>query len=104
MRGRTLSDSFNILDEAQNTTSVQMKMFLTRMGTNAKVVVTGDVTQIDLEPAVRSGLLEAEKVLSSVEGIRFIRTDERDVIRHPLVQNIIMAYESFGRDDDDEDK
>jgi phosphate starvation-inducible PhoH-like protein len=95
MRGRTLNDSFVILDEAQNTTPEQMKMFVTRIGYNSKAVVTGDVTQIDLPNGRRSGLIEAEKVLSRVEGIGFVHFNERDVVRHPLVQRIVRAYESY---------
>jgi phosphate starvation-inducible PhoH-like protein len=94
MRGRTLSDSFIILDEAQNCTSEQMKMFLTRMGLNSKVVVTGDVTQIDLPRGQVSGLVEAREVLSQVPDISFCYFDERDVVRHRLVKKIIRAYES----------
>jgi phosphate starvation-inducible PhoH-like protein len=93
MRGRTLNDSFVILDEAQNTTTEQMKMFLTRLGYGAKAVVTGDVTQIDLPPGKISGLKEAQVVLRDVEGIRFIMFSERDVVRHRLVRDIIGAYE-----------
>ena len=93
MRGRTLNDSFVILDEAQNTTSEQMKMFLTRLGFNSKAVITGDVTQIDLPNAARSGLVEASEVLKRVEGINFTYFDEGDVVRHHLVQRIIRAYE-----------
>jgi len=95
MRGRTLNDSFVILDEAQNTTSEQMKMFLTRLGFGAKAVITGDVTQIDLPVGRTSGLVEAMKVVSHVEGISFIYFDERDVVRHKLVQQIVKAYEAF---------
>jgi phosphate starvation-inducible PhoH-like protein len=95
MRGRTLNDSFVILDEAQNTTSEQMKMFLTRLGFGAKAVITGDVTQIDLPTGRMSGLVEAMKVVSAVEGISFIYFDERDVVRHKLVQQIVKAYEAF---------
>jgi phosphate starvation-inducible protein PhoH and related proteins len=93
MRGRTLNDSFVILDEAQNTTSEQMKMFLTRLGFNSKAVITGDVTQIDLPNAARSGLVEASDILKSVEGIHFTYFNEGDVVRHHLVQRIIRAYE-----------
>ena len=93
MRGRTLDDSFVILDEAQNTTTEQMKMFLTRLGFNSKMVVTGDVTQIDLPEGKRSGLKDAVKVLKNVEDIGIIRLNERDVVRHRLVQDIIKAYE-----------
>lgn len=95
MRGRTLNDSFIIMDEAQNSTSEQMKMILTRQGFNSKMVVTGDVTQIDLPAGKRSGLLEAVDVLRGVEGIRFIYFDERDVVRHTLVQRIVKAYERY---------
>jgi phosphate starvation-inducible PhoH-like protein len=95
MRGRTLNDSFVILDEAQNTTSEQMKMFLTRLGFGAKAVITGDVTQIDLPVGRTSGLVEAMKVVSAIDGISFIHFDDRDVVRHKLVQQIVKAYESF---------
>ncbi|HLH78233.1 MAG TPA: PhoH family protein [Candidatus Binataceae bacterium] len=94
MRGRTLNDSFIILDEAQNTTSEQMKMFLTRLGYNSKAVITGDITQIDLPSGKLSGLKEARTVLSDTHGISFVYFDERDVVRHRLVQAIITAYES----------
>ena len=93
MRGRTLNDSFVILDEAQNTTSEQMKMFLTRLGFSSKAVITGDVTQIDLPEGKMSGLVEARKVLEGIKGIDFIYFTKKDVIRHPLVQEIIQAYE-----------
>ena len=93
MRGRTLNDAFIILDEAQNTTSEQMKMFLTRIGFGTKAVVTGDVTQIDLARGQKSGLIEAERVLSGVRGLAFVRFTSADVVRHPLVQKIIDAYE-----------
>jgi phosphate starvation-inducible PhoH-like protein len=93
MRGRTLNDSFVILDEAQNTTSEQMKMFLTRLGFNSKAVITGDVTQIDLPDSRKSGLVEAIDVVGDIEGISFVYFDERDVVRHNLVQRIIKAYE-----------
>ena len=93
MRGRTLSDAFIILDEAQNTTSEQMKMFLTRIGFGSKAVITGDVTQVDLPTGKRSGLIEAERVLANLEGIDFVYFTERDVVRHKLVQMIIRAYE-----------
>jgi phosphate starvation-inducible PhoH-like protein len=93
MRGRTLNDSFIILDEAQNTTSEQMKMFLTRLGFNSKTVVTGDVTQIDLPSGRISGLIEVQTILEGIEGIRFIYFTNRDVVRHRLVQQIIKAYE-----------
>jgi phosphate starvation-inducible PhoH-like protein len=93
MRGRTLNDSFVILDEAQNTTSEQMKMFVTRLGFNSKAVITGDITQIDLPNARRSGLLEAIDILNKVEGLTFVHFDESDVVRHHLVQRIIRAYD-----------
>jgi phosphate starvation-inducible PhoH-like protein len=96
MRGRTLNDSFVILDEAQNTTSEQMKMFLTRLGFNSKAVITGDVTQIDLPNDRRSGLVEAIEVVGKIEGISLIHFDERDVVRHSLVQRIIKAYDQYG--------
>ena len=92
MRGRTLNDSFVILDEAQNTTSEQMKMFLTRLGYGSKAVITGDVTQIDLPNEKISGLIEAEELLCKTKGIRFIHFSELDVVRHPLVQDVIRAY------------
>ena len=94
MRGRTLNDSFVILDEAQNTTSEQMKMFLTRIGFNSKAVITGDITQIDLPSHKLSGLVEAKEILADIEGIEFVFFSQRDVVRHKLVQNIIMAYEA----------
>jgi len=93
MRGRTLSNSFIILDEAQNTTTEQMKMFLTRMGADSKAVITGDVTQIDLPAGKRSGLVEAQQIMEGIEGIDFIYFTERDVVRHRLVRLIIKAYE-----------
>ncbi len=93
MRGRTLNDSFVILDEAQNATAEQMKMFLTRLGFNSKAVVTGDITQVDLPPDRVSGLIEVRDILCHVEGIRFVYFDERDVVRHKLVQDIIKAYD-----------
>ncbi len=95
MRGRTLNDSFIILDEAQNTTSEQMKMFLTRLGFNSKAVVTGDVTQIDLPTDKSSGLIEAEKILKKIEAIRIVHFSQVDVVRHPLVQDVIAAYASW---------
>ncbi len=97
MRGRTLNDSFVILDEAQNTTSEQMKMFLTRLGFGSKAVITGDVTQTDLPPDKVSGLLEATEILGTTKGIRFIYFTEIDVVRHPLVQDIIRAYNHLDR-------
>ncbi len=93
MRGRTLNDSFVILDEAQNTTSEQMKMFVTRLGFNSKAVITGDVTQIDLPSPRRSGLIEAVDILQGVNGLAFVHFDESDVVRHHLVQRIIRAYD-----------
>ena len=95
MRGRTLDDSFIILDEAQNTTPGQMKMFLTRLGFNSKVVVTGDVTQIDLPDGKKSGLVEVTKILKNIEQIELVRFSEKDVVRHKLVQDIIKAYEKY---------
>jgi phosphate starvation-inducible protein PhoH and related proteins len=95
MRGRTLNDAFVILDEAQNTTSEQMKMFLTRIGFGTKAVITGDVTQIDLPQGRTSGLVEAMKVVGNIEGISFVHFDDRDVVRHKLVQQIVKAYEAF---------
>ncbi|HYE26185.1 MAG TPA: PhoH family protein [Clostridia bacterium] len=95
MRGRTLNDSFVILDEAQNTTSEQMKMFVTRLGFNSKAVITGDITQIDLPNANRSGLIEATNVLKGVDGISFQHFDETDVVRHQLVQRIVRAYDDY---------
>jgi len=95
MRGRTLEHAFVILDEAQNTTELQMKMFLTRLGDNAKAVVTGDITQIDVQPRTASGLLSIHDVLRDVEGVRFVYLDQSDVVRHPLVARIIVAYEDF---------
>ena len=97
MRGRTLSDAFIILDEAQNTTSEQMKMFLTRIGFGSKAVITGDVTQVDLPTGKRSGLIEAERILSKLEGIEFVYFTDKDVVRHKLVQLIIRAYEEQGK-------
>src|SRR4051812_15338564 len=95
MRGRTLNDAFVILDEAQNTTTEQMKMFLTRLGFGSKAVVTGDVTQIDLPSGRTSGLIEALKVVAGIQGIMTIQFDDRDVVRHALVQRIVKAYEAF---------
>jgi len=94
MRGRTLNDSFIILDEAQNTTSIQMKMFLTRMGWRSKVVITGDITQVDLPSNIYSGLIEIQHILKDIQPIRFVYLNERDVARHNLVQKIIKAYEA----------
>ena len=95
MRGRTLNDSFVILDEAQNTTSEQMKMFLTRLGFGSKAVITGDITQIDLPAGRTSGLIEAMNVVNAIEGISFVYFDDRDVVRHKLIQQIVKAYEAF---------
>jgi len=95
MRGRTLNDSFIILDEAQNTTSEQMKMFLTRLGFNSKAVITGDITQVDLPSGKVSGLIEVQSILKEVQGIKFVYLTEEDVIRHELVQRVIRAYESY---------
>jgi phosphate starvation-inducible PhoH-like protein len=95
MRGRTLDDSFIILDEAQNTTPEQMKMFLTRMGFNSRAVITGDITQIDLPSTQRSGLIEAMKVLKNIDDIAIVQLNEKDVVRHHLVQKIIKAYETY---------
>jgi phosphate starvation-inducible PhoH-like protein len=97
MRGRTLSDSFIILDEAQNTTTEQMKMFLTRLGFGSKAVITGDVTQVDLPTGKKSGLREAREILQEVEGLRFFEFTEKDVVRHPLVGKIVTAYDRFDR-------
>jgi len=95
MRGRTLNDSFIILDEAQNSTAEQMKMVLTRQGFNSKMVVNGDVTQIDLPTGRRSGLVDAVEILKGIEGISFVQFDEKDVVRHTLVQRIVKAYERY---------
>ena len=97
MRGRTLNDAFIIMDEAQNTTSEQMKMFLTRMGNNAKAVITGDITQIDLPNPRKSGLIEAIDVLKNVDGIDFCYFEQGDVVRHQLVQRIVCAYDGYTR-------
>ena len=97
MRGRTLSDAFIIMDEAQNTTTEQMKMFVTRMGMGSKAVITGDLTQIDLPNPKKSGLLEAINILDGVEGISFCHFEDVDVVRHSLVQRIVRAYDSYGR-------
>jgi phosphate starvation-inducible PhoH-like protein len=95
MRGRTLNDSFIILDEAQNTTPEQMKMFLTRLGFGSKVVVTGDVTQIDLPSGQYSGLNAAREILTDIEGVSFIFLNSKDVVRHKIVQEIVEAYRRF---------
>ncbi|MEE1358005.1 MAG: PhoH family protein, partial [Clostridia bacterium] len=104
MRGRTLDDSFIILDEAQNTTPEQMKMFLTRLGFNSKAVVTGDLTQRDLPFGKRSGLAEAVKILGNIDGIAIHNFTERDVVRHRLVQKIILAYEKYEKKKEHENK
>ena len=98
MRGRTLNDAFVILDEAQNTTTEQMKMFLTRLGFGSKAVITGDITQIDLPTGRTSGLVEAIKVVRAIDGVAVVHFDDRDVVRHPLVQAIVKAYESYAGD------
>ena len=95
MRGRTLDDSFIILDEAQNTTPEQMKMFLTRLGFGSKIVVTGDITQIDLPDGKKSGLVEVIKILKNVDDIETVKFSEKDVVRHKLVQDIIKAYDKY---------
>ncbi len=98
MRGRTLNQSFIILDEAQNTTPEQMKMFLTRIGFGSKAVITGDITQIDLNKSQKSGLVEIEKILKNIKGISFTQFQSKDVVRHPLVQKIVDAYEKYSND------
>ncbi|MEA3369106.1 MAG: PhoH family protein [Candidatus Ratteibacteria bacterium] len=98
MRGRTLNDSFIILDEAQNSTSEQMKMFLTRLGFDSKTVITGDITQVDLPSDKNSGLIEVSELLKNIQGIRFIYFSEKDVVRHPLIQQIIRAYSKKGNE------
>ena len=95
MRGRTLNDSFIILDEAQNSTPEQMKMFLTRLGFDSKVVVTGDITQVDLPLNKHSGLVQVQSILKDIEGVNFVYLDEQDVVRHKLVRDIIKAYAKF---------
>jgi phosphate starvation-inducible PhoH-like protein len=100
MRGRTLNDSFVILDEAQNTTSEQMKMFLTRLGFGSKAVITGDTTQIDLPQGRASGLVEAQKVLGSIDGIKIVYFSGKDVVRHRLVQKVVEAYDDYKRDEE----
>ena len=97
MRGRTLNDAVVILDEAQNTTNAQIKMFLTRMGQNTKMIVTGDASQIDLPPSTRSGLLEAQQILKGVKGISFIEMNQKDIVRHKLVTRIVEAYDKFDK-------
>ena len=96
MRGRTLNDAFVILDEAQNATAEQMKMFLTRLGFNSKAVVTGDITQVDLPPERPSGLIQISEILQNVDGIKFVYFQDSDVVRHRLVQEIIKAYNQHG--------
>ena len=98
MRGRTIDDAFIILDEAQNTTPEQMKMFLTRMGAGSQMLITGDVTQIDLDRKQESGLIVAEKILSGVDGIKIVRFGEEDVVRHGLVKKIINAYDGWHKE------
>ncbi|MBO4467805.1 MAG: PhoH family protein, partial [Clostridia bacterium] len=100
MRGRTLDDSFIILDEAQNTTREQMKMFLTRLGFNSKIVVTGDITQIDLPDGKKSGLKQAVSILKNIDGIETVKLTAKDVVRHRLVSDIIKAYEKDGQRND----
>ena len=102
MRGRTLNDAVIVLDEAQNTTTHQIKMFLTRLGMNAKMIITGDVTQIDLPRSTRSGLIQALKVLDGVPGIGRVEFGKKDIIRHHLVQRIVEAYERFDKENDHE--
>ena len=97
MRGRTLDDSFIILDEAQNTSREQMKMFLTRLGFNSKIVITGDITQIDLPDQRKSGLIQAMNVLKGIDDISINRFTDKDVVRHKLVQDIILAYEKYNK-------
>lgn len=104
MRGRTLNDSFIILDEAQNTTSEQMKMYLTRLGFNSKTVITGDTTQIDLPTGKASGLIEIERILKGISGIQFVYFSEKDVVRHKLVQEIVKAYDRDERRETDSSK
>lgn len=102
MRGRTLNNAFVILDEAQNATATQMKMFLTRLGVNSKAIITGDITQIDLPPKSVSGLIEAKDILKNIEGVGFVYFDKSDVVRHKLVKDIINAYEKFKNGDNKE--
>jgi len=98
MRGRTLSDAVVILDEAQNTTPAQIRMFLTRMGWNTKMIITGDMTQIDLPHSQKSGLIEALQILNNVEGVGIVTLDRRDIVRHKLVTRIVNAYEQFDKE------
>lgn len=104
MRGRTLDNAFIILDEAQNTTDLQLKMFLTRIGSNAKAIITGDITQIDLPKNMKSGLAKAERILNKIDGIGFIKLDESDVVRHRLVKLIIRAYENAQAQEDQQEE
>ena len=97
MRGRTLNDAIIILDEAQNTTTHQIKMFLTRLGMNAKMIITGDITQIDLPPSIQSGLIQAMRILNGVEGIGRVEFSKKDIVRHKLVQRIVDAYDKFDK-------
>ena len=98
MRGRTLNDAVVILDEAQNTTTQQIKMFLTRMGMNTKMIVTGDMTQIDLPTSQTSGLIQALRILKGVKGISFVELNKKDIVRHKLVERIVDAYEKFDKE------
>ena len=98
MRGRTLSDAVVILDDAQNTTAAQIRMFLTRMGWNTKMIITGDLTQVDLPKGQRSGLREAFDLLRGIEGIEFIEMEQKDIVRHKLVTRIVDAYEKYDKD------
>ncbi|HEX7807259.1 MAG TPA: PhoH family protein, partial [Thermoanaerobaculia bacterium] len=104
MRGRTLNDSFIILDEAQNTTPEQMKMFLTRLGFGSKAVVTGDITQVDLPDGKKSGLREVRRILEDVDGVKFFDFSDRDVVRHPLVAKIVVAYDRMEREKAEREK
>ena len=97
MRGRTLNNAFVILDEAQNTTPAQMKMFLTRLGINSRAIVTGDITQVDLPSTAESGLVQIREILAGIEGLSFVYLDDRDVVRHKLVRDIIKAYDMHQR-------
>lgn len=103
MRGRTLSDAVVILDEAQNTTPAQIRMFLTRMGWNTKMIITGDMTQVDLPREHQSGLREAIRILKGVEGISFVELNKKDIVRHKLVTRIVNAYEAFDRENKSQD-
>ena len=97
MRGRTLNDAFVILDEAQNTSTSQMKMFLTRLGNNSKIVISGDITQIDLEKPKNSGLLQSMKILKNIDEISFIELTKEDICRHPVVEKIVEAYSNYAK-------